>query len=335
MAALPSPSGPHAVGTASHALTDGDRPSHLLSDVSGRELFIKLWYPADCKDGEPERLWAQFRDIPNLPLPLRGLLWWFRNNETNSVNGTPFAGIERPRLVIYNHGLISFASENTSLAEDLASHGFIVIAIEHRAQLAEFQALNRAQAKEKRRQDAARQKALLKAAPAERADMARAYYEDAENTNRIVAGRASDTAFVLRHLKEVLASVPGLDPDTISKEVSLVGLSLGGAVATECAKSDQRTTSIVNLDGGLYGSRIGAPIPQPYLMMYSSASEGINDTLLPEAARRVTPPGSKHLNYHDISALMPVLRLTGATGKTDAAAFIEYRNQQVREFLLA
>jgi Platelet-activating factor acetylhydrolase, isoform II len=45
--------------------------------------------------------------------------------------------------VIYNHALISFASENRSLAEGLASDGFIVLGVEHVEQLAEWQLLNR------------------------------------------------------------------------------------------------------------------------------------------------------------------------------------------------
>jgi hypothetical protein len=31
-------------------------------------------------------------------------------------------------LAIYNHGLISFTAENTSLMEELASHGYTVLA---------------------------------------------------------------------------------------------------------------------------------------------------------------------------------------------------------------
>ncbi len=72
-------------------------------------------------------------------------------------------------LTVYNHGLISFASENTSLAEALASHGFVILSIEHVEQLAELQSLNRQQPADKRRQEAATIARLKKATPEERA----------------------------------------------------------------------------------------------------------------------------------------------------------------------
>jgi len=37
--------------------------------------------------------------------------------------------------------------------------------------------------------------------------------------------------------------------------------------------------------------------------------------------------------YHDVAALLPVLHYLGATGATNAAAFVAERNQIVRDFL--
>jgi hypothetical protein len=70
-------------------------------------------------------------------------------------------------------------------------------------------------------------------------------------------------------------------------------------------------------------------------MMYSAANDGGNDGLLPGHAQRVAPVGTTHLNYHDVSALLPVLRYMRATGSTNAATFIAQRNLTVREFLSA
>ena len=72
----------------------------------------------------------------------------------------------------------------------------------------------------------------------------------------------------------------------------------------------------------------------PYLMMYSSESEGINDALLPKQARSLTVPLTKHLNYHDIALVMPFLRHAGILGKTHARDFIEFRNHEVCDFLI-
>src|SRR5215469_5564693 len=132
---LPSPSGPHPVGSMTYELRDPDRPSRLLSPVAGRKLFLKLWYPAESTPAAlPELLWDQLRADDRVPLSARMLLALLRRRTTAHVRA-PLAVIEPATLpVLYNHGLVSFASENTSMMEDLASRGHIVIAIQHEEQ---------------------------------------------------------------------------------------------------------------------------------------------------------------------------------------------------------
>src|SRR5690606_25017352 len=117
--------------------------------------------------------------------------------------------------------------------------------------------------------------------------------------------------------------------------VHLVGFSVGGAVATEAAGRDRRVASVTNLDGGFYGTQPSVPIRQPYLMMCSAANEGMNDLLLPEHAARRTLSGTTHLNFHDVSALLPVLRYAGITGKANPRDLIASRNRAVEEFIRA
>ena len=72
---------------------------------------------------------------------------------------------------------------------------------------------------------------------------------------------------------KALAAIPGLRPDAVDTSAAhLVGLSLGGAVATVTAERDPRARSVANLDGGMYGSRNAREIHVPYLMMYSAAN---------------------------------------------------------------
>ena len=52
-----------------------------------------------------------------------------------------------PRVLIYCHGLISFASENTMLMEHLASHGFVVISSNICTSLPSLRALQASQSK--------------------------------------------------------------------------------------------------------------------------------------------------------------------------------------------
>jgi hypothetical protein len=144
MRPFPKPDGPYAVGTISLSLKDDDRSSHIMSDRLGRMLFLKLWYPATETEGEPEHLWEHLQQAESLPLFMRWLLWRFRKIRTSTYPNARFHP-DAPALplVVYSHGLISFAAENTSMAECLASHGYMVLAIDHHEQVAELQALNR------------------------------------------------------------------------------------------------------------------------------------------------------------------------------------------------
>lgn len=333
--ALPVPSGPHDVGSVTCRLTDAARPSHLGSQVAGRTLFTKVWYPAD-PDARTTRelLWNELRNDSRTPVTMRWLLKGLRTRTATRPLAQLRAGVSTSSVVIYNHGFISFASENTTLMEYLASQGRVVVAIQHLDQLPEMQSLSRAQSPAIKVANQQMTKRLRKATPRERARLAVEYYRSQTNANRIVVERAVDTVFVLDHLSDALGCIPGLRSGSLAvSSVHLVGFSLGGAVSTETAKRDSRACAVVNLDGGWQGSQSREEIRMPYLMMYSSANEGINDDFLPPQAKSTTPPGTRHLNYHDVAGLMPFLRYFGAVGKTDARAFLEQRNQTVNEFI--
>jgi dienelactone hydrolase len=219
--------------------------------------------------------------------------------------------------------------------QDLASHGHTVVAIQHAEQLAEFNALMRAEPVEKKKADALLAQQLKAATDAERPRLAVEYYAASTNTNRLVVERAADTSFVLGQIDDVVAKIPSLRKNAIdTSSAHLVGFSVGGAVSAETAKCDARAQSVVNLDGGMQGTLDAKPPSQPYLMLYSSVNDGMNDKLLPQHARRVAPADTAHLNYHDVAGLLPVLRLARVTGRIDPRAFLEERNRLVREWVL-
>jgi hypothetical protein len=151
--------------------------------------------------------------------------------------------------------------------------------------------LSGAQSAEKKKADARLMQRLKSASPSGRAKLAFEYYQGSVNTNRIVIERSIDTSFVLDHVEDVLARIPGWEARSIERSSArLVGVS------------------------------------------YSSANDGANDDLLPSTATRLSPADTTHLNYHDIAALLPVLRYVHVTGRTNATSFLAYRNRLVREF---
>jgi dienelactone hydrolase len=320
------------VGSITRRVIDPDRPAHLSSAEPGRKLILKLWYPAEpAADAAPEVLWDQLHDPARTPLMIRCLLRVIQRR-TASYPGAPGAtAVPSMSPVIYNHGLVSFAAENTSLMEDLASRGHVVIAIEHQDQLAEFQARNRERSPAERRAARELTTRMRRAEAAERARLASELYAASGSTNRIVLERARDTLFVLADLPSILGAIPGARVAEGSS-VHLVGYSLGGSVATQVAGRDRRAVSVVNIDGGLYAS-FDAAVSVPYLMIYSASNEGINDALLPKHATRACAANTNHLNYHDVAGLVRPLRWIRAVGSADPGEVLRWRNQEIANFL--
>ena len=131
---LPEPTGPGPVGITSLWLTDTSRPDPWAPGVTARELMVSLWYPATSSDGRRAQYMTPGES--ELQLTSRGItgvrpdvLSKVRTNA--AVDATP-AGHQRSLpLVVLSPGFTSPRSTLTALAEDLASHGYVVAAIDH------------------------------------------------------------------------------------------------------------------------------------------------------------------------------------------------------------
>jgi dienelactone hydrolase len=136
---LPSPTGPAAVGTVTVAWADPDRPERY-GDAPGapRELVAQVWYPAHpdaaVEPGpwvdEPDRFGAIAARELDLPAFVLGHLGLIRSHATHEVRGAPASAATRP-LVLYSHGWRGFRTIHADLLEDLASNGYVVVALDH------------------------------------------------------------------------------------------------------------------------------------------------------------------------------------------------------------
>ena len=342
MKALPNPAGPHLVGSACREIVDSSRPAHVASQESGRRVFVKCWYPADPTAADTcrrERLWEHVRDDAGTPGVVKLVLRPAMKVLTNAYRDAPYAAdAGRPRVLIYNHGLISFASENSTLMEHLASYGYVVLSLQHREQLGELKALQRIQPEDEKREQAALQRKIKSAANEERTSLWKEYFRLASNTNRVVSARSGDAEYAVAELKTLLAMIPGVGRAAEPDLVAILGLSVGGAVATEYAKRNRgRINGIVNMDGGIYGGLLEEPVDASYLMLYSQENRGLNDLSLAAAngatITNAVISGTKHLNFHDIAAVYRKLKWLGALGSSDPAAVVQERNRSISDFL--
>ncbi|ROR37674.1 alpha/beta hydrolase family protein [Kitasatospora cineracea] len=129
---LPRPTGPHPVGTVALHLVDTSRPDPVAGPGHHRELMASVWYPARKTDGLPRAPWmtrgalrAFLADV-GFPLdPALGPL-------TAAHVGAPVhrTGRRLPVLV-YSHGAGSHRGDHTIMVQELASHGYAVVTVDH------------------------------------------------------------------------------------------------------------------------------------------------------------------------------------------------------------
>jgi dienelactone hydrolase len=333
---LPRPDGPFGVGIVATTMT-APGPS------GARRLSVRLWYPARVTDGAEEEavgeaLWSELREPTGAAGPLRPLTAYLDRVRTHSVPDAEAAPEAFPApVVLYHHGLVSFAAENTLLMEHLASHGYVMAGVRHLDQQAELAALNAeidASAAAPVREIS--QQLAGELPRSKRAELSGELYRTNAAMATVVARRTADSRHVLDQLAAVLDLIPGNPGAGRPVQVAAVGLSLGGAVSTELSKTDPRCVAVANLDGGLYGPNTDEPITVPYLMLYSELTSGGNDLAKNAATAEfaeMTVAGAKHLDFHDATIVLPLLRWLGQLGRIPPAEMTTTRNTAVRGFL--
>ncbi|MEU8330579.1 acetylhydrolase [Micromonospora sp. NPDC048839] len=129
---LPAPTGPYRVGTVSLHLVDRSRLDPLAGPGRYRELMVSVWYPARDVRRYPRAPWMT-------PASMRMLL--------DSAGFAPDAALapltaghegapvrhsgHRLPVVLYSHGAGSHRSDTTIVVQELVSHGYVVVTVDH------------------------------------------------------------------------------------------------------------------------------------------------------------------------------------------------------------
>ena len=174
--------------------------------------MISLWYPATPSDGRRAQYMTPAES--EFQLTSRGITGvppdTLSRVRTNAVSDATPAGRQRSLpLVVLSPGFTNSRSVVTALAEDLASHGYVVAGIDHTYE------------------------SFATAFPDGRiatclARLARR--RDAGFWEKIVAGRAADVSFVLIELTGAHPAWPGAALIDRSR-IAMAGHSIGGAAA--------------------------------------------------------------------------------------------------------
>jgi dienelactone hydrolase len=137
---LPDPTGPHAVGTVSYDLVDIQRhdPYRIAGSPApeSRTIRLQLWYPAaPSATARPEPWMPDGPDHTRAIVRSHGFPFFIwehtRWMDSNSYRNAPAAGPSHYPVVIIVHGWEGYRGLHADIAEDLASHGYLVAAADH------------------------------------------------------------------------------------------------------------------------------------------------------------------------------------------------------------
>jgi dienelactone hydrolase len=235
-AGLPAPTGPLTIGTAVFTITDSSRADSLGKGDKHRQFNVQLWYPASAPGGgvharylvEPALLHTllerQYYGVDSATLRSWGELtthaWW---------NAAPRRG--RYPILTMSHGLGMARANYTSLAEELASYGYVIVAIDHpHSGLA----------------------VLPHGVILSTDDLGDAVNDPAAMRRR-AADEVGDISFILDrlHARTVPRRAAEVSTAIDWQRAGAFGHSSGGLVAVEACNRNVQLRACVNLDGGL------------------------------------------------------------------------------------
>jgi predicted dienelactone hydrolase len=248
--ALPTPTGPYGVGRTSFDWVDPSRDEPFTDDPADRrELVIWVWYPAERMSDADRATY-----LPGTWGALMGQALRFDLDQisVHAVEGTPVArGEARYPVVILSPGSGFMPAVYTALAEELASHGFIVVGVNHtyNASVTVFA-------------DGRVVPAAPEAQP-QPTDM-NAMRAAGEVVTQL---HAADLGFVLDQL-EALDDATGPFAGRLDlSRIGVLGHSLGGAAAAELCRVDRRCAVGVNMDGLVWGEAAETGVPVAFLLL--------------------------------------------------------------------
>jgi len=314
---IPSPSGDFEIGTRIYEFTDTSRKEIYSGKDEPRRFLIQTWYPADVKSSDKKSPWmenadlyapaiATYIELPSFSLDHLALV------KVPAYKNAEVANNKFP-VILFSHGWNGFNAQNTNQMLDLASHGFIVIGMQHTygAILTAFE-----------------DGTVAPNNPA-------AFYHDTsspeyEPVARILADQwAGDMSFVLDQLS-AWNKEPG-NPFYGKLDMSRIGVyghSTGGGAAVELCGRDSRCNALLGMDAFMRPvstTVLESGTTQPSFFMFSQEWSDLTDSRnnflfnkfyanTPQGLGVITIEGTKHYDFTDIpllSLLAPELQLKG------------------------
>jgi predicted dienelactone hydrolase len=334
---LPSPTGKNLVGVTELHLTDAERDDPW--DGGRRELLVQIWYPARDSGAPAAAAWMppggweeQADYLAELGVPEER--WSL--GPSHSYPDRPARGEAGKFPVLLNSpGMGDATGWSTAQAEDLASHGYVVVAINHTHE------------------------AFSVHFPDGRIEHTVVPLDSPQEVLRdvLLPTRVADTRFVLDELSaaasghgsQATRALPAnLATSLDLTKVGMFGHSLGGSTTVQTLHDDPRIGAGINLDGPILGSVATEGTDKPLLMLAGGASPWYGnpgwEPYWPSNTGLKLPlqvSGTEHMSFCDQQTILPQLTAAGllptetttkAAGKIDPQRSIDLQRNYLRTF---
>lgn len=300
---LPPPTGPHPVGTVPLHLIDTSRLDPVAGPGHHPELMADVWYPA-TRDARrhPVKAWMPAAPMHAL-FESAGLDADVAPPRTAGHQGAPVlrpAG-RRP-VVVFSHGAADQRSEATVVVQELVSHGYVVVTVDHPYDsFGEF--------------PDGRLRLPADDVPVTPWDHARDIRFVLDRIEDLAAGRNPDAQG--RPLPAGLGAA--LDPH----RVGMFGFSKGATATALVMNTDRRVRAGLSLDGPMLSGPRPAELDRPFMLMTAAFTPGADESgvgefwpLLHGWRLQVHTAGATHIGYCDYPWLIPQLAaVNGMSGE--------------------
>jgi dienelactone hydrolase len=289
---LTTPTGPFAVARTTYVWSDPTHADTMAPQPSTkRELLAWIWYPAAAR--QPSQKIDDY-----LPTPWRAalerqsgaLLTQFLTRDlsrvrAHSIRDAEISPQQRSYPVVFMRaGLAALTTDYTTLAEDLASHGYVVVGFDapYRSFVVVFP-----------------DGRVITRASQNNADLVSGPQQE-QLANKLLRAWSADVGFALDQLEWLNTSDPSgrflrrLD----MQRVGVFGHSLGGATALQFCHDDSRCKAGIDVDGAPLGSVVADGVTQPFMFLLSD-HRGEHDAGQPDAIRQAGA------NIHSIYDRLP------------------------------
>lgn len=258
---LPRPTGSYSVGINTHFLKDMSRHH---TDEEGRPLLIQLYYPSVATQKEyPPYLWNTMQlykeKLVHSNISPEDLKYldeirdWAKPDAPIDTTNAPFP------VLFFSPGFFMAAQLYSSLIEEMASHGYVVVAINHTDACWPVMFPDGSNP------------IILPELANIFSNKERSCMQTFDMTQETWI---QDVDFVLSWLRN----------QQLTKSLDLVhmgifGHSFGGSTATEAARQDNNFKAMANLDGMLFGANWDKPFNTPSLFVVAEKQLTHEDAL--------------------------------------------------------